>query len=124
MIPPHTLTKMLTQGELSYSERQQLGLVNHPPLKYQDIINHLVNVIDQQGFFPYRRSELAREGGTIEQLGPSQYVYVYQRYYADRPVVAETREVTFCSAREAAEHYVKWDLCLPEQRLCGIRVMK
>ena len=122
MIDPEKLTKILEEPGMAYQERNKLGLVNHPPIKYQVIISHLAELIDSRGYFPSTIATLSGEGSVVEKRGPSEYVFFSQRAYANRPVIAEQDETVFQTAMDAARHYAKWELGLPDQRICGIRV--
>jgi hypothetical protein len=62
----------------------------------------------------HRPGQPVREGGTIERQGSHRYVY---RSAAARSLSPATLnksvETIFSSARDAAVHYLKWDLHLP-----------
>ena len=107
---------------MAYQERNKLGLINHPPIKYQTIISHLAKLIDSQGYFPTPITALSGERSAVEKRGHGEYVFFSQRAYANRSEIAEHGETVFQSAIDAASHYAKWELGLPDQRICGIRI--
>ena len=126
---PETLTFLLGAGRLSMSDRIERGLWPHPPLKLSELVRHLSGVIESEKWFP-RPWEPAVpgqpvwEGGVIERVSPTRYIYRNQRHHPTNPsVLAEQTEKGFTSSKKAAAHYLKWDLHLPGD-LDGWQVIK
>jgi hypothetical protein len=115
-----TLLFLLKGGHLSMPDRIALGAWPHAPLFYDAIANYLAAVLEErEAWFPYRwephrPGQLVREGGTIERQENHRYVY---RSNAAHPVSPATLhrfvETVFSNARDAADHYLTWDLHLP-----------
>ncbi len=114
-----TLTFLLGHGHLNMQERAERGLWPHPPLKFDDVLRHLVQVLETEQWFPpaWRPTmpgEAIFEGGAIERQSSSRYVYHWQRSHPLNPcLLAEQSEKVFTSAEAVARHYLKWDLHLP-----------
>ena len=109
--------------------REQRGWRPHGPLRLRDLVARIVGELERDRWFP-RRWEPAEpgnavhEGGTIERLGPTRYVYRTQRHHPLSPTtLAERYERRFFTAAGAARHYLRWDLNLPGD-LGGYRVIK
>ena len=100
-------------------ERIERGLWPHPPLKLSDVVRHLARVLESERWFPREwrpasPGEPVWEGGVIERQSPSRYVYRSQRHHPVNPLtVAEQSEKVFTSAKDAAKHYLRWELNLP-----------
>ncbi len=114
-----TLTLLLRQGHLDMKTRIERGIWPHPPLKYDDVLQHLIKVIEKETWFP-RIWEAAvtgkavKEGGVIERQSPNKYIYHSQRHLASNPyILAEEGHTEFDTAEAIAKHYLKWDLHLP-----------
>ena len=114
-----TLTFLLRQGHLNMQERVERGLWPHPPLKFDDVLHHLVNVLETEQWFP-RVWEPAvpgksvYEGGIIERQSSFRYIYYYQRHHPIIPsLLSEQSKQEFLSAEAVARHYLRWDLHLP-----------
>ncbi len=115
-----TLLDLLKGGHLSMPDRIERGLWPHAPLSFKAVAVYLASVLEQSDdFFPGPRvhhvaGEPVQEGGTIEKQKDSTYVY---RSAAARPISPTTLnryvETVFTTARDAAVHYLKWDLNLP-----------
>lgn len=108
---PDTLTFLLSGGHLSVPERQARGLSPHPPLKFDDLVAHIVAAIENQGYFPSMwKGEPGM--GVIERRSPNQYV---RRAIAEVGVGREEYcENIYASAEEAAREYLHWNLGLPK----------
>jgi hypothetical protein len=128
-VDAETLTFLLGQGHLNMQERTKRGLWPHPPLKFDDVLHHLIQVLQTQQWFPpaWRPAvpgEPVHEGGAIERQSPFRYVYHWQRSHpVDPRLLAEQGEKVFRSAKAAARYYLKWDLHLPGD-LDGWRVVR
>jgi len=101
-------------------ERFERGIWPHPPLALNNLIDYLANVLEEgECWFPYqwsdnRTGEPVREGGTIERQQANRYVYRATRHHPISPkTLVETTETLFSSSRDAAIHYLKWDMHLP-----------
>lgn len=116
---PDTLTRLLRGHHLNMDERRRLGLWPHPPISFSDVVRHLAGILESERWFPQEwraptPGEMIREGGVIERVSPTKYVYRAQRALSDAPeVLAETWERVFSSAEAAARHYLRWNLQLP-----------
>ncbi len=114
-----TLTFLLRGGHLNMPERIERGLWPHPPIKLADVVRQLVSILETDQWFPRKwkpavPGELVWEGGVIERLSPTAYVYRCQRPHPIHPtVLAASTELTFTSPEEAARYYLQWDLHLP-----------
>jgi|SRR5579859_980800 len=107
---PETLTFLLSGGHLSVPERQARGLWPHPPLKFEDLVAHIVAALEAKGCFPN-----AWKGdpgmGVVERRSSHQYV---RRSIAEVGVGREEYgEQSFATAEEAARDYLRWTLGLP-----------
>lgn len=101
-------------------DRIARGLWPHAPLSFTVVAKYLATALEKnEGCFPspwelHRGGQIVREGGTIERQADGRFIY---RSYAAAPssptTVNRSVETIFRSAREAAEHYLKWDLQLP-----------
>jgi hypothetical protein len=114
-----TLTFLLRQGHLDMKTRVERGIWPHAPLKYDDVLQHLVQIIKKETWFPRVWESAVEgkpiyEGGVIERKSPNKYVYHSQRHQAYSPyILAEEMHKEFNSAESIAKHYLKWDLNLP-----------
>jgi hypothetical protein len=125
-----TLLLLLKGGHLSMPDRIACGVWPHAPLSFDMVVNYLATVLEQgDAWFPYRwephrSAETVREGGTIERQQVDRYVY---RTSASHPIspttLSQSGERVFTNARDAAIHYLKWDLHLPGN-LDGWKVLK
>ena len=96
---PATLTSLLSGQHLNMPDRIELGLWPHPPLKFSDVVTHLVGVLQSEKLFPreWKSAESGKpvwEGGVIERQSSSRYVYHAQRSHPTNPNIAWL----FCSA--------------------------
>jgi hypothetical protein len=91
-------------------------LAPHPPLPFDDLVEHLALIISSRRWFPHERpphecGEAVDEFGVIERVAPDHFVYHAQRSYAHDPfAVAESSSKSFSSASEAARYYLRWSL--------------
>lgn len=115
-----TLLFLLKGGHLSMPDRIARGVWPHAPLTLDYIADYLAIVLEQgEAWFPYRwdphhPGEFVREGGTIERQQVNRYVYRTSAHHPTSPTtVSRTAETVFSNARDAAIHYLKWDLNLP-----------
>jgi hypothetical protein len=114
-----SLTHLLSGGHYSVPERVARGIWPHPPLLFEDLVEHLAQVIQTRRWFPHEHkphvpSEIVGEAGCIERVASDHFVYHAQRGYAHDPwTVAESVHTSFASAHAVARHYLKWELCLP-----------
>lgn len=113
-----TLTLLLRGQHVDMRDRLARGLWPHPPLRFSDLIQHLVETLRRETSFPrlwqaHEKGLVVVEGGVIEKETDG-YVYRSQRAVPLNPcALAETSELRFTSAEEAAAHYLQWDLHLP-----------
>lgn len=118
MMDEKTLKFLLRGGHLSMSARIEKGLWPHPPLKYSDVLDCLIRTIETETWFPYEwkpvAGELIYEGGIIERISSSEYIYSICRHSPINPrLLAEQTKKVFTYPKEVAEYYLKWDLHLP-----------
>jgi hypothetical protein len=124
-----TLTYILKQGHLDMKTRIERGIWPHPPLKSEDVLSHLVKILETEKWFPHDwepsiDGKPVKEGGVIEKRSPKEYIYRAQRSSPSNPkVLAEQIEKKFKSAKEVADFYLKHDLELPGD-LDGWKVIK
>lgn len=113
---PDMLTYLLKGGHLNVEERKTLGLWPAEALKYNDILEHLTNVLEIVDCFPEISQEncKVREGIYIHRKASGKFVCYSQRSSVyDSNVIAEKTETDFLTAKEAASFYLKWELHLP-----------
>ncbi len=115
-----TLLYLLKGGHLSMPERIERGIWPHPPLSLNNLIEFLAKTIEEgERWFPcqwsdHNSGEPVREGGNIERQQTNRYLYRASRHHPLSPTtLAETTETVFSSSRDAAIHYLKWDMNLP-----------
>jgi hypothetical protein len=114
-----SLTHLLSGGHYSVPERVARGIWPHPPLIFEDLVEHLAAVIQTRQWFPHeltahKPGEFVAEGGVIERVAADRFVFHWQRGYAHDPwTVAESKKTHFESAHDVARHYLKWELHLP-----------
>ena len=101
-------------------DRIALGAWPHPKLTLDAVASYLASVLElNDGWFPYRwephyPGRSVREGGTIERQRNGQYIYRSAAAHPGNPTILNRSvETVFSSARDAATHYLKWDLHLP-----------
>lgn len=114
-----TLTMLLRGQHINMPERMARGAWPHPPLSFDEVLAHLVNLLHRNKWFPRelqprRDGEPVNEGGTIERQQPDRYIYRAARASPIQPhALAQGTEQIFSNAEEAARYYLTWDLCLP-----------
>jgi hypothetical protein len=114
----NTLLFLLRGGHLSMSDRIEKGLWPHPPLKYSDVVECVTKAVELETWFPLEwkpiEGKSIREGGIIERLSSSKYIYRSYRHQAINPtILAEQSEIVFKSSQAVVRYYLKWDLHLP-----------
>jgi hypothetical protein len=113
-----TLTFLLAGGHLNMEERIGRGLWPHPPIPYESVVQHLTELVAHRRWFPvewrpHKPGEPVREGGIVENRG-LEFIYRNGASHPLSPVLLNGQvELTFIDPRDAAEHYLKWDLRLP-----------
>jgi hypothetical protein len=114
-----TLTFLLAGSHISISDRIERGLWPHEPLKFDELVRCLVDAIKSQTWFPFALKpnipgESVWEGGVLERVSETTYVYHSQRRDPQNPVLmAAQSERIFFSAEEAARYYLQVNLNLP-----------
>ncbi len=107
-----TLTHLLRGGHIDMPERIRRGLWPHPPLRLDDVVRHLVILVERHAWFPGTIEQVGLDrpeadgGMTIENRGTGEFVC----HFADRSRHVRKR---FRSPAEAAEFYVARALHLP-----------
>ncbi|HEV7926524.1 MAG TPA: hypothetical protein VGR14_14275 [Verrucomicrobiae bacterium] len=118
-MPPEILTFLLRGGHLNVPDRKAKGLWPNERLRYTEVVDHLVGVIQSEEWFPkvmppHKEGDLVYEGTVIQRISPCRFVC-----HSRRPsvynlcLVAEDNRKEFNDARKAAELYLKWELHLP-----------
>jgi len=78
------------------------------------------SIESSHGFLGYLNppaGEVVWEGGVIERQAADRYVYRSQAHHPLSPVkLTASGERVFSNARDAAAHYLHWDLNLPGSR--------
>lgn len=125
-----TLLFLLKGGHLNMPDRIARGLWPHPPLTLDAVTDFLAGVLESgepwfpRQFRPARPGEVVWEGGVIERQATDRYVYRSQAHHPLSPVtLTASGERVFSKARDAAAHFLHWDLNLPGS-LDGWRVVK
>ena len=114
-----TLTFLLRGGHISMPDRIKRGLWPHSPLRFCDVVEQLVSVLENERWFPvawhpHTQGRAVYEGGVIERKSPKKYIYRTARSLAVNPfALAQVTEKVFASLTGAARHYLKWDMHLP-----------
>jgi hypothetical protein len=110
---------LLSGGHYDVPERIIRGIWPHPPLRFDDLVEHLSQIISTRHWFPHERKahtrgEAVNEFGVLERVAPDHFIYHAHRGYAHDPfTIAESCSKSFSSARDAARYYLKWSLHLP-----------
>ena len=114
-----TLDLLLRGGHISMSKRIELGEWPHPPLKIQEIINHIKESLLRDGYFPFQwepheEGNAVDERGVLEVVRKFRIVYRVRRHNPINPfqLVKETEKLFF-STKKAIHFYIKWQLYLP-----------
>jgi hypothetical protein len=114
-----SLTHLLGGGHYNVPDRIKRGIWPHPPLRFEDLVQHLAQVIAARDWFPYQpkphqQGAVVDEWGVIEHVAPNRFIYHIQRGCATDPyTVAEVAATPFNSAEAVARYYLKWSLHLP-----------
>lgn len=109
---PDTMSYLLRGGHISMPERIRRGLWPHPPIKINEVVTHLEEIIKKEKWFPGTIEEMGLDSPeiegqmTIENKGNHHYVCHFADHY---------RRVTkrFLSPKGAAKFYLRWALHLP-----------
>ena len=118
-MPLDILTFLLRGGIMNVEERKTKGLWPNERLSYSEVIDHLVNVIQREEWFPRKMphhisGDLVYEGTVIQRTSPSLFVCHSRRPSVyDLYSIAEESQKQFSNAKDAAEFYLKWELNLP-----------
>ncbi len=111
-IDSETLTYLLTGGHLNMEERRERGVWPHPPLAYSAVLTHMVQLIQNQEWFPCDLSE-GREGLVIQNTGESFVCHSLCYSAFGHPIISGQSQQVFANPEEAAAYYLKRDLRLP-----------
>ena len=126
-----TLLFLLKGGHLNMADRIARGLWPHPPLMLDAVTDYLAGVLESgeawvpRPFEPARGGGAVWQGGVIERQAADRYVYRSQAHHMLSPVTltASSERVLSNASRDAAAHYLHWNLNLPGS-LDGWRVVK
>lgn len=118
-MPAHILTYLLKGGHLNVEERKKLELWPNETLVYENILEHLIGIIEREEWFPRNLSEdndgsCIKEGIIIHNRGHNKFIcHSIRTSMTDIDKIAEKSEIEFNNARDAAIYYLKWELHLP-----------
>jgi hypothetical protein len=118
-MPPEILTFLLCGGHLNVEERKAKGLWPNEKLRYSEVLDHLVNVIEHEEWFPrkmpvHKNGDLVYEGTVIQKISPLLFICHSRRPSVyDLRAVAADEQKEFKKAKDAAKFYLKWELQLP-----------
>ena len=110
-------------------DRIARGLWPHPPIRFEQVLVHLTELIEANEWFPrewpaYCDGKPVDERATIQRIGPERYIFRMSRAHPANPrVMSESVEKVFRTAQDAASHFLRWDLNLPGD-LDGWKVIK
>ncbi|MCP4374239.1 MAG: hypothetical protein GY797_39975 [Deltaproteobacteria bacterium] len=107
-----TLTYLLKGGHINVPDRISKGIWPHPPLKYKEVLSHLVRIIQEAEWFPCDLSS-GKEGVVIQNKKGKYICHSLQYSAFGAPIVSEQKQHKFKTATEAADFFLKWDLFLP-----------
>ncbi len=116
---PDILTFLLRGGHLNVEERKARGLWPNEQLRYSEVLDHLVSIIQSAEWFPrrmpdHKQGDLVYEGTVIQNVSPSRFICHSRRPSVyDLRALAEQSQKEFSKAKDAAEFYLKWELQLP-----------
>jgi hypothetical protein len=114
-----TLTTLLRGEHINMPDRVARGVWPHAPLNFSEVLDHLSKLLEQNKWFPkawhpHREGNSVDERATIERLDTGQFVYRAARAHAIQPqALTQTTEQSFPNARDAARHFLRWELRLP-----------
>lgn len=114
-----SLDYLLRGGHYNMPDRIARGIWPHAPLKMGDLVAHIVASLDREPWFP--RAWVPRANGeiiddvmVIEKQTANRFVVRSRRASVyDLRQIGEQSEKTFGNGKEAARHYLKWELNLP-----------
>jgi hypothetical protein len=118
-IDDETLTFLLKHGHLDQQELLKRGVHPSRPLKFNDVVNHLAKVLQNERWFPRywepeAEGEAIYEGIIIERKLPFLFVCHVQRHSPMNPaLLAERKSRIFFSPKSVARFYLKFDFGLP-----------
>jgi hypothetical protein len=108
-----TLSFLLGGGQLNVPDRIARGLWPHPPLKFSDLLAHIVEALDTRDSFPSDGNPDSPVG-LIEKQSSTDYVW--RRLVEVGMLRMEILRTTYPSAEAAARAFLRWTLGLPD---CG-----
>ena len=114
-----SLTFLLGGGHYDVPTRIARGIWPHPPLRFDDLVAHLVRLISERRWFPYefiphQPGKAVDEFGVLERVAENRFVYHAEGAFPlDPRSLARSVHKTFSSAEDAARYYLKWSLHLP-----------
>ena len=118
-MPPSILTFLLRGGHLNVEERKAKGLWPNEHLRYSEVLDHLVRIIQSEEWFPrkmpdHKPGDLVYEGTVIQNVSPFRFICHSRRPSVyDLRALAEESQNEFSKAKDAAEFYLEWELQLP-----------
>lgn len=113
-----TLTEILSGKHLSMPERIMRGAWPHPPLIFDDLVEHLAKIVAPHVWFPmpFRAAEpgdFVADLTAVEHRGPHEYIVHVQRAGPSGYTVAGAIERRFDSPRDAAAFFLRAEFRLP-----------
>jgi len=106
-----TLTFLLGGGHLNVPERQARGIWPHPPLKFWDLVDHIVSALESKGYFPRPWTDDSVVG-VIERRSPNHYIF---RSIGEIGVGREEYcEQSYVTAKAAVRDYLRINFGLPQ----------
>ena len=124
-IPSSVIYRLLLGEHISIQERRKFGITPLTRIRLSDLVQFLAKEITKAKRFPPETEDNlcpTYEGIIITQVSESRFICISKRTLADNPnVIAEQAENSFTDTKDAANFFLKWELCLPG-RLDGIIV--
>lgn len=121
------LTELLKGKHFNMRERIERGAWPHPPLHFNDLVNHLVSIIENQESFPVpwveRKDGSPVSDRTVIVRESTKKFVVYFERSGPFMNLAEKGEKVFCCAKDAVDFYLRAELNLPGD-LDGWKVIK
>lgn len=114
-----SLTFLLRGGHYNMEQRRERGIWPHASLQFEDVVQHLIAVLEHEEWFPFQPEpnapgEAVYEGVLIERLDNGRFVCHCQHAQPLVPSrIAEKIDRVFKTAEQAARFYMHWYLHLP-----------
>jgi hypothetical protein len=114
----NSLIEILSGRHFNMAERIERGIWPHPPLRFDDLVEQLAEVVSVQLWFPRefrpaRPGEMVADVTVIERRGPENYVLHMQRSGPTGATIAASGSRLFTSPKFAASEFLKLEFRLP-----------